>query len=237
MEHIIKVRLDKKIKRASSVESFRFIPEERLEFTPGQFLQIIFDAKDRGNSELNKHLSFSSSPLRGYIEVTKRLGKSLFSKRLRELKTGDEVVMRAPLGNCVLNNTDENIGFLVGGIGITPVISIIEYIIDKNLNADVCLFYSNRSEDEIAFKEELNRWQSKNSKIKVIYTITDYEPEDRSCAFGRIDKKLVMGKDKRFLQRVVFIFGPPGMVDMMRNLCIEVGVVSSEIKTEKFLGY
>ena len=60
------------------------------------------------------------------------------------------------------HNMYEKIAFLIGGIGITPVISIIEHICDKKLSTDVALLYSNRNEDEIAFKKELHNWQSQN---------------------------------------------------------------------------
>ncbi len=150
-----KVKFVDKLRRTPTVESFRFEKPDGLESVPGQFLQLIFDERDRQNHNLNKYLSFSSSPMREYIEVTKRLSHSEFSEKLRELKPTDEVLIRAPLGDCVLDKETERIGFLIGGIGITPVISMLEYIVEKNLDIDVSLFYSNRSEEEIAFKNEL----------------------------------------------------------------------------------
>jgi len=219
------------------VDSFRFHPLEEIEFIPGQFLEVIFDVENKKNSELNKFLSFSCAPGREYIEVTKRLSNSIFSERLRRLKAGDEVLIKAPLGECVLKETDKEIGFLIGGIGITPVISILEYIIDNDLKTDVCLFYSNRQEEEIAFKKELNLWQNRNSHIKVFYTVTDRQPSDKNCIFGRIDKNLIMERDNNFNKRAVFIFGSPKMVEAMKSLCIEAGTAYSQIRTEKFLGY
>ena len=82
---------------------------------------------------MNKYLSFSSSPTNDYIEVTKRLSDSVFSQKLKALKPSDEVLLKGPSGNCVLKEEYKKIGFLIGGIGITPVISMIEYIVDKKL--------------------------------------------------------------------------------------------------------
>jgi ferredoxin-NADP reductase len=76
----VKVKFIEKIKRTPSVTSFRFLPAEKIDFIPGQFLQIIFDEKNRGNKDLNKYLSFSCSPQRDYIEITKRLSESEFSE-------------------------------------------------------------------------------------------------------------------------------------------------------------
>jgi ferredoxin-NADP reductase len=234
---IIKAKLTEKIQRTSSVVSFRLILQEKVDFIPGQFLQVIFDKDNPSNKELNKYLSFSASPSKDYIEVTKRISQSSFSQRLNNLKIDDEVLLNAPLGACVFKDDYKKVGFLIGGIGITPVISIIEYIVEKKLNTDVILFYSNRTEDEIAYKAELDGWQQENSNIKVINTVTDCQPKEKNCIFGRISKELLLEKDKYIKERILFIFGPPKMVDAMKGLCLEIGCKEENLKTESFIGY
>ena len=234
---LVRVRFKKRLRRTSTVESFRFSPEERIEFIPGQFLQIVFDEHNLGNKELNKYLSFSSSPAHEYVEVTKRLSPSIFSQKLKRLRENDSCLIKAPLGNCILRDDYKKIGFLIGGIGITPVISMLEYIVEEELSTDVILFYSNRNEEDVAFKEELDRFQIASSNIKVVYTVTDEEPKRRGYIFGRIDSQLILKEDRSFTERMVFIFGPPRMVEAMKDLCVEVGVPEYLIKTESFLGY
>lgn len=233
----MKMRFTERIKRTWAVESFRFLPEEKIAFIPGQFLQVIFDEQNPDNKELNKYLSFSSAPGKDYIEVTKRLSESFFSQGLRSLKAGDEVYIRAPFGNCVFKDEYQKIAFLIGGIGITPVISILEYIVGKKLSTDAVLLYSNRTEADIAFRQELDYWQKSNKNIKISYTITECQPKDSSCEFGRIDKNLVWEKIKDYKERIFFIFGPPKMVEAMQALCIEIGCDRGNIKTENFVGY
>lgn len=233
----IHVKLTEKIRRTDTIQSFRFLPQEKIDFIPGQFLQVIFDEQNRDNKDLNKYLSFSCPPTREYIEVTKRLSESIFSQRLKNLKIGNEVLLKAPLGNCVFNPEYKKIGFLIGGIGITPVISIIGYTVDKKLNTDIVLLYSNRTEQEIAFKEELDHWQSATNNIKVIYSVTDTQPQDPKSVFGRIDKTMVATHIADLKERIFFIFGPPKMVEAMKNLCLEMGCSEKRIKTESFLGY
>lgn len=231
---ILKAKSTGRIKRTSSVESFRFLPQENVDFAPGQFLQVIFD---ENNKEVNKYLSFSSSPTKEYIEVTKRLSDSEFSKKLNNLKEGEEVLLKVSLGNCVFKDDYKKIAFLVGGIGITPVISIMEYIAEKKLNTDVVLFYSNKTEEDIAFKKELDNWQRSSNNINIIYTLTDCQPKDKNCLSGRINKDLLMEKVKDLDERVLFIFGPPRMVEAMKNLCLDLGCKKEDLKTESFIGY
>jgi ferredoxin-NADP reductase len=234
---ILKAKLVEKIKRTPTVESFRFLTEKKADFIPGQFLQVILDQANKDNKDLNKFLSFSSSPDKGYIEVTKRLSDSLFCQRLKELKIQDSVLLKLPLGSCVFKEGYQKICFLIGGIGITPVISILEYIIDRKLTTDAVVFYSNKTEEEIAFKKELDYWQKINNKIKVYYTVSECQPKDNTCIFGRIDKKLVVEKACDYEERVFFIFGPPKMVEAMNALSLEAGCVKENIKTENFIGY
>jgi len=233
----IRIKFLEKIKRTSSIMSFRFLPSEKIDFIPGQFLQLIFDENNRKNKDLNKYLSFSCSPQKPYIEVTKRLSQSDFSNKLISLNNGDEVLVQAPLGNIFFKEEMKNIMFLIGGIGITPVISILEYICEKRLNTDVLVFYSNRTEEDIAFREELNTLCAINENIKLIYTITDCAPKDDACVFGFIDKNLIEAKAINLERRTIFIYGPPGMVTAMKGLCFDLGCEKDNVKIESFLGY
>lgn len=232
-----KARLIARIKRTPSVESFRFVLAQKLEFIPGQFTQVIFDENNRENRELNKYLSFSSSPDREYVEVTKRLTGSVFSVRLMGLKINNEVLLKAPSGNCIFKDEYKNIGFLIGGIGITPVISIIEYIINLKLGTDIALVYSNRTDEEIAFKQELDYWKSLNNNLRIYYFVTDCQPKDKSCIYGAITKDLLKEKVCDLDKRILFIFGPPKMVEAMKVLSFELGCNKENIKSESFIGY
>jgi len=234
--NLFKATFKERVKRTGTVESFRFIPEQKPNFIPGQFLQVIFDPANSGNKLLNKYLSFSASPERDYFEFTKRLSDSDFSNRLKALQPGDEVWLKGPLGNCVFREEQPKIGFLIGGIGITPVISILEYITDRKFKTDIVLLYSNRTEEEIAFKSEIDRWRKENPNLKVFYTLTDCQPKDPECLYGYIDAELLTARMPDARDRIIFIFGPPGMVKAMFEVCLK-SVPKEQIKTENFLGY
>ncbi len=233
----VKVRLIERIKRTDTVESFRFLLAKKTSFLPGQFLKVIFDEHNRENDRMNKYLSMSSSPTKDYIEVTKRISGSKFSQALLNLRFNEEILVEIPMGGCVFQNGYKKIGFLIGGIGITPVIAIIEYIVEKKLDTDAYLFYSNRTDEDIAFKKELDHWQSINKNIKVFYTVTGCQPKDTTCLFGFIDKGLLTEKACDLAERTLFIFGPPKMVDTLCNVSLELECKKENIKTERFIGY
>ncbi|MDP8216741.1 MAG: FAD-dependent oxidoreductase [Candidatus Kaelpia imicola] len=219
------------------MESFRFEPESPVDFLPGQFAQIIFDKKDKNNYELNKYLSFSSAPEKEYIEFTKKLSSSAFSDKLKDLKKGDAVAMHSPMGKSVFKNEFKRIGFLIGGIGITPVISIIEYIMDKKLDIDICLIYANRSEAEIAYRQELDNWSGQNPLLDIKYFVHICDVKDAACYQGRIDSGVISNHMGGYRDRVLFIFGPPAMVNTMTRLCSELGCDKDNVWVENFIGY
>ncbi|MFH1459030.1 MAG: FAD-dependent oxidoreductase [Candidatus Omnitrophota bacterium] len=232
-----KANFIEKIQRTSSIVSFRFKPQGAIDFLSGQFLKVMFDAGNKKNNILNKYLSFSCAPGQDYFEITKRLSQSDFSKKLTSLQKKDEILFAGPLGKCVLCKSDKKICFLVGGIGITPIISIIEDVLAKKLDTNIILFYSNRNLEEIAFKKELDDWSNQNNNIKIIYTITDCESKDEKCFHGQISQDLVSKNAGDITSRKIFIFGPPKMVEAMKTLADELGCQPEQVITESFVGY
>jgi glycine betaine catabolism B len=234
-----RVRLRERIVRAPGVESFRCEPvsKEKIDFLPGQFLQVMFNPAVPGDKLLNKYLSFSCAPGKGYIEFTKRLSQSDFSRQLQALSPGDELSVKAPLGTCVFEEGMRKIGFLIGGIGITPVISIVEHVASRGLPTDICLLYSNRTDEDIAFRRELDGWAAGNPRMRVSYLVSECPPKDNVCVFGVIDEQAVRRYICDIAQRTFFIYGPPRMVQAMQSLCVSLGCDPQAVKTENFVGY
>ncbi|MFA5260284.1 MAG: FAD-dependent oxidoreductase [Candidatus Omnitrophota bacterium] len=229
--------LVERIKRTETIESFRFQLESPPEFLPGQCLKVIFDTHNLNNRDLNKFLSFSSAPQAPYVEVTKRLSQSAFSVQLKQLKENDNVSFLAPYGQCVFRDEYQKIGFLIGGIGITPVMSILEYITSKNLVVDACLLYANRNEQEIAFKEDLRRLSQGQNHWQVFFAVDELHTPSSDIRFDRIDREFVEEVMPDVSERIVFSYGPSAMVKAMRDLCLTLGCRPENLKTEIFAGY
>jgi len=70
------------------------------------------------DNELTKHLTISSSPTEGFLEVTKRLTGHPFANALASLNERDKVKLRGPFGKFTFHGEYKRIGMLSGGIGI-----------------------------------------------------------------------------------------------------------------------
>ena len=222
------------IPRTPNVTSFRFPRPAGLHYKPGQFLFVSIKS---GGKELNKHFSFSSSPTeKGHIEFTKKFTDSEFSAALRALKVGDWARIDAPYGKFTFEGENAKIGMLAGGIGITPLISICKYCVDKRLKTKVTLLYGCRTENDIAFRKELETMQRQNKNLKVVFTVNEATPEWRG-ATGVIEADIVKKEIPDYKETMFYTCGPPAMVEVMAKLVESLGLPETQLKREYFSGY
>jgi ferredoxin-NADP reductase len=222
------------IPRTYNVRSFRFPRPETLSYKPGQFLFITIKA---GGKELSKHFSISSSPTeKTHIEFTKKLSESEFSTALKALKEGDWARIDAPYGKFTFEGEHEKIGLLAGGIGITPLMSICKYCTDKRLNTKITLLYGNRTENDIAFRRELETMQEQNVNLKVVFILNEASNEWKS-ATGIIDAEMVKKEIPDYRETVFYTCGSPAMVEAMEKLIESLGLPKTQLNREYFVGY
>jgi ferredoxin-NADP reductase len=234
MQKEIQARIKEIIQRTHNVKSFRVEIKDWLDFKAGQFLQVTL----RTEPQLRRYLSISSSPTeKGYIEFTKKITDSDFSKALNSLKAQDEVIVKYPFGTFVLQESFSKIAFISGGIGITPIRSICKYIVDKKLGVDVDLVYSNRTINDIAFKDDFEAMRKIYPKLKISHVLCE-QALDFKCLIGTINSQVIKDEVKDYLERKFYLCGPPAMVESMKKmLTLELGLPQSNIITENFQGY
>ena len=216
-----------------TIESIK-LEKNNFDYKPGQYMMIELDADDPENGN-TRPLSIASSPTENFLLFSTKISQTQFKQKFKSLNVGDKVKIKGPMGIFVLNENAENIIFLGGGIVITPFRSMIKYATDKKLPIKLTLLYSNRTSDEICYKEEWPLMEKQNLNLKVVHTITD-EP-------GWPGRKERIGEQmiKEFLNdlenTLFYICGPPSMVDGLSQLLKSMTVPQANIKIEKFDGY
>lgn len=238
MADIAELKIKEVIKRTYNVKSVRVEVDKWVDFKAGQFLCVTLNT-EKG---CKRYLSISSSPTeKGYIEFTKKLTDSDFSKILDGLKPGDKLKIQYPLGKFTLEDnvrdTKGKIAFLSGGIGITPIRSICKYVVDKNLGTDITLLYANRAARDIVFKEDFESMQKQYHKLKVIHVLCEASP-GFDCVVGLINAKIIRENISDYAQRKFYLCGPPQMVEAMKKILTEeLNLPNGNIITENFTGY
>lgn len=234
MANELEVKIKEIIQRTYNVKSFRVEVGSKIDFQAGQFLQVSLKTEP----ELKRYLSISSAPSeKGYIEFTKKLTESDFSKTLNSLKVDDYVKIKYPFGNFTLDETCKKIAFISGGIGITPIRSICKFVVDKNMGTDISLIYANRTINDIAFKEDFDQMQKQYPKLKVVHVLSESAPRFKSLV-GLINSSIIQNEILDYKERKFYLCGPPGMVEAMKKILeLELALPKENIITENFVGY
>lgn len=226
--------VNKIIQRTHNVKSFQFIQPLEFRYKPGQFLFLTIKIKE---AEARKHFTISSDPSQiGILEFTKKLTGHEFSNALDNLKPKHWVRIDGAYGNFTFEGEFEKIAMLTGGIGITPLRSMISFCNNKKINCNIVLLYTNRKEEDIVFGKELKKIQKENPNIKIVFTLTKADKNWDGYS-RRIDKEMILDEIPDFKERIFFTCGPPKLVDNMVKLLEEIKVDKEKIKKENFPGY
>ncbi len=221
-------------KETHGIKKFRFRVPQEFDFRPGQFVMLELDADGKKDT---RAFSVCSSPARkGYVEIAKKIGLGEYSKALDSMKEKDAVRIRGPFGTFTLDESRDTV-MLAGGIGVTPFRCFIEYAADKKLKTGLILFYSNKTPEDIAFREEFDKIERENKNVKIIYTVTQSgDGTVWSGPVGRIDENMI----RKFVSlddQIFYVCGPPAMVDAMTETVKSMGIPDERIRTERFIGY
>lgn len=229
----ITAQVEEVIQRNYNVKSFRLKLAAAPEFKAGQFMAVTLD----NHPQLKRYLSISSSPTEGkYLEFTKKITESDFSRILDSLKAGSQLFVEYPFGKFTLGE-EKKIAFLSGGIGITPIRSICKYAVDSNLDIDICLIYANRTAQDIVFGDDFRKMQEVFPKLKLAHVLCEPEP-GFECTAGYINAAVVKKEIPDYAERKFYLCGPPQMVEAMHKLLAgELLLNDAQIVRENFQGY
>jgi ferredoxin-NADP reductase len=182
-------------------------------------------------------MSLASSPTRDYLEFGARISPSPWKEGFRALSPGDEVEVDGPYGRFVLDESRDAV-FVAGGIGVTPLKGMAEYIADTQWSHDAVLVFSNQREEEIVYREELDALLRVNPRFHVLHTLTQ---ELAGSAWtgrrGRVDAALLAEAGKSLRNPTWYVCGSPSMVRSAIGMLYGMGVAEARIEYEAFLGY
>lgn len=225
------------IEETPDTRTIRFEVDPSFSFKPGQFVMVNADVIVNGEKKFIKRAySISSSPFKkGYIDLTvKTYETGLVSKRLYFMKKDETMEITGPFGHFIFDeNTHKHIALIGAGSGITPLMCMMRYIQDKNLNnIEVDIIYSSKTPDDIIFREEFLRNSKRNIKINL--TITRPAEKDTWKLTGRIDEEMIKHCIKDINSPYYYVAGPTQMVEDTEKLLKSLGVKEEKIKLERF---
>ena len=196
-----------------TIRAVRLDPPTGFRHAAGQFVLL-----DVGGDR--RPLSIASPPGAPALELATRLGPSPFKQALAALRPGDEVRISRPLGRYRLDRRRPAV-ILTGGIGITPIRSMLLAALADGYDRQIRLVASNRDEAEIPYRAELSALADAHPNLGVTWVV--------SGAGRHIDDDLVAPLVDELPDARFYVTGPAPMVRGLRDVLRRAGVPGRRI--------
>ena len=227
-------------KETSDTVSISFhVPSELknvYEFSPGQYLTLKLEVN---NEECRRSYSICSSSDEDITVAVKKVENGLVSTYLNEvLNVNDMIDVMTPEGNFTLQPEQTNkrkfVGFAAGS-GITPIMSMIKQLKMDEVESSFTLFYSNKTDNDVIFKDTLEELAGDKLKVNYIYS---RQKINNPLFEGRISKSKATELIKADLSCLnadaFYLCGPEEMIFNVKAALEEFGVLDTKIKFELF---
>ena len=249
---IYKIKLVRKEEVAEGTMAFCFEKPDGFDFIAGQYMTVTLinppETDDEGNS---RFFSIASAPYEKDLMVSTRMRDTAFKRVLKNLPIGSEITINGPDGSFYIPKKSlQPVVFLISGIGITPIFSMLKNAAYEKLPHQLFLFYSNKRPEDAAFLKELKNLEKENLNFKLVATMTaptQGRSPDQSVGknskiswpgeTGHINKEMIQKYIKDLNSPIYYMSGSPKMVKAMRELLKKIGISEDNIRFEEFAGY
>jgi len=238
---IYETKLIRREEIADGTMAFYFEKPVGFSYKAGQFGDYTLVNPSETDEEGNiRGFSFASAPYEEYLMSATRMRDTAFKRVLGSMEIGTGLILDAAYGSFTLhNNAKAPAVFLTGGIGITPVRSIILQAAYEKKPHRMILFDSNRRPEDAAFLGDLLAAQEANPNFTLVGTMTQMErsAQDWGGETGLIDTVMLSKYIDDLTAPIYYLCGPAAMVTAMRAILNGSGVDDDNIRTEEFAGY
>lgn len=225
------VRLIDKRDVAEGTTQFTLEKPPGFEYRAGQYGDLVLPASTGVSDQNNKHgFSFASAPYEDHLCMTTRMRDTPFKRAARKVPVGTMVKMLALWGDFTLQkNASVPAVFVTGGIGITPVRSIVAQATHDKAPHKITLIYANRTPALAAYTDELKHFAEINPNFTFIPVYTNTQ--------GHVNADTIKAHVADIPGSRYYLSGPEGMVKAMRALLVQAGADDDSIRGEEFEGY
>ena len=205
---------------------------------PGQHVDVRLTAEDGYSVE--RSYSIASEPERpDEVDITvERIEGGEVSPFLHEVVvTGDRLEVRGPIGGYFV--WEAALGgpllLVAGGSGVVPLMAMLRHRARAGSRVPTRLLFSSRGQDEIIYRDELDRLTAAGDGFEVVHTLTRRQPPGWTGYARRIDEGMLaevvepLGAGLR-----AYACGPTALVETVANGLVRLGLPPDRIRTERF---
>jgi ferredoxin-NADP reductase len=218
---------------------------------PGQHVDVRLTAEDGYRAE--RAYSIASAPDEGRggpgdrrggppvgrIELAvERLDDGEVSPYLAgELRTGDRLELRGPLGGYFVWEPGRGGPLLLvaGGSGVVPLMAMLRQRAAASSRVPARLLYSSRTLEDVIFREELERLAAAGDGLTVTHALTRVQPPGWTGYARRIDAVMLEEVGWRPGERpLAYVCGPTRLVEAVAGHLVALGHDPARVRTERF---
>lgn len=235
------LKFKNKIQVADGTWSFIFEKPADFVFEAGQYVALVLPrlvAPDKRGPV--RSLSICSAPSEPDLVFSVRITESGFKQTLMALEPGEVAQATKPIGHFTLAHAPDGkrIVFLAGGIGVTPIRSILVESAHMGLDRPFSFFYSNRMMKDAAFHEELKTLALPNYQY-----VTTFSQEMLPCT-GTNEERGYICEDmlRKYLAAEeiagswYYLVGAPAFIEAMEKMLVGMGVAEDRCVNDPFTG-
>jgi glycine betaine catabolism B len=229
------------------VNTFRFVATTGGEIPfvhfPGQYMTLTLPID--GEIVRRSYTIASASTQHGYVELSiKRNPQGQASRYMHDrIKVGDKIQIGAPAGKFYFDHpTAKGVVLIAGGVGITPLMSILRTLTDRVWGGNIYFINAVKSRDDLIFAQELSMLVERFENLRVLtcYSQDNSIPKNMKSNERALDKQgyLDAANLSAFVPELsalpVFLCGPLPMMQAVREVLVTLGVPNTDILTEEF---
>ncbi len=227
---------------AERTMEFLFERPAGFDFKAGQFVTLILPDPPFTDARGNRRAFTLCSPPQeaGHLAIATRMTEHALKRSLAEVPLGTPCEILGPSGDFTLHDDPAVPAVLIaGGIGITPLRSILLDAVARRLAHRITLVYSNRTPEGTAFHEEIDRVAAAHPNVTYVPTMTQAERSRGSWsgARRRVDAAFLGETVDDLTRAIVYVAGPPGIVAAVAGALAGAGADPARLRTDEFDGY
>jgi predicted ferric reductase len=208
---------------------------KEIHFQPGQFGWLTAWKSPFSDSEHPFSLVSSAEKTASLQMSIKNLGP--FTKTIQKLQSGDKVYLDGPYGYFSTDRYPDakKLVLIPGGIGVTPIMSILRTLADRGDQRPLKVFYANQTWDAVTFREEMEELRQRLN-MELVYVI-ERPPDDWQGESGFLNNAVL----KKYLpddwlgdDTEVFLCGPTPMMNAVEKALHQTGYAERKVHTERY---
>jgi ferredoxin-NADP reductase len=209
-----------------------FSKPTNFRYQAGQYLEWMLPHKGSDSRGIRRYFTILSAPHETNLRVAFKMPEkaSTFKERMLALQPGETVIGSQLAGDFLLPaDASIKLGFIAGGIGVTPFVSHALMLEKSGDKRDVVTLYCVPTVDDLSYRDEL-------AAVGLVVPVIgggDIPPGGES---GFLSAEIIKRQVPDYEVRTWYVSGPPKMVDSAYQILRRLGVPAHRIKQDFFPG-